>query len=708
MDNVNDLKQTTDRIVKNTPNKQPISLSTIGNDTTNAQTSININATNGLTGVQNNTEEDTRQVVRVNPNPGRRKVPHRSANSISDLNIVDPSTIIPPQPKAKPVTPRDKAINLLAEAVDRKQNEYKEFIQYAVNADAENRDRVEAGLEEVNGEMQYMPNELHVPMSKDEEVKPLGYDDNEDEEFFMDGNADYYDDKEEYEDDVDEDNYIDDSSFEEPSTPVRNTRIVNDFFNEEDESYNDDEEYISDEDDLYEDEEVLNNDTEYVAEESASSEEFDNYSYTNENTPVDIDAVYTDPDPTVEEETSEEKSTIFEPDSRVISSTLNENISTEDFEIDDNDFEDVSNSDEDDDNVSSEEIEILDEAAAQNLRADILKKIINTGKKVDTAQFTVSNKVVPLKNAMRNIKKVDRTATWPMMFTGRPFVASSLKGPEIAMLADMEENNNTGFAITREQARIIYEHDANPNRPGTMEAWCKTISILDLDSIFAALYCASMKGANYLPMVCPKNSCRNAYLSDDVPIESMLKFKNDDVKKKFDSIKNMELTSTNSLSYESVITVVNDNFAVGIKMPSLFNALYEYSSLNNEFIQKYASIIAVLQYIDYVYLIDPETSQFQPIGWKAYPGDYGKTYKSKISTYAKIFKEFSSTDFTLMTSLIDSIVIREAEARLYTFEVPSAKCPKCGTEIASEEMTARQMLFTQQRLVTLVTTHTER
>ena len=53
--------------------------------------------------------------------------------------------------------------------------------------------------------MQYMPNELHVPMSKDEEVKPLGYDDNEDEEFFMDGNADYYDDKEEYEDDVDED-----------------------------------------------------------------------------------------------------------------------------------------------------------------------------------------------------------------------------------------------------------------------------------------------------------------------------------------------------------------------------------------------------------------------------------------------------------------------------------------------------------------------
>ena len=305
---------------------------------------------------------------------------------------------------------------------------------------------------------------------------------------------------------------------------------------------------------------------------------------------------------------------------------------------------------------------------------------------------------------MRNVKpEAARTASWPMMFAGRPFVASSLKGPEIAMMAEMEESNNTGFAITREQARIIYEHDASPYRPSTLESWCKTIPLADLDNLFAALYLASMKNANYLPMVCQKNSCRHAYLSDDIPIESMIKIDKDETKKRFDEIRNMELTADSACSYESVITVINDNFAIGIKMPSVFNALYEYNTLNSEFITKYASIIAVLQYVDYVYYIDPETQQFQPIGWKTYHGDYTKTYKSKIATYAKIFKEFSPTDFTLMTSIIDSMVVREAESKVVILEVPDAKCPKCGADIPAHVMSARQMLFTQQRLVTLAT-----
>ena len=183
----------------------------------------------------------------------------------------------------------------------------------------------------------------------------------------------------------------------------------------------------------------------------------------------------------------------------------------------------------------------------------------------------------------------------------------------------------------------------------------------------------------------------------------MIKIDKDETKKRFDEIRNMELTADSACSYESVITVINDNFAIGIKMPSVFNALYEYNTLNSEFITKYASIIAVLQYVDYVYYIDPETQQFQPIGWKTYHGDYTKTYKSKIATYAKIFKEFSPTDFTLMTSIIDSMVVREAESKVVILEVPEAKCPKCGADIPAHVMSARQMLFTQQRLVTLAT-----
>lgn len=682
MENVQDLKQTTERIVRNTPNQQPISLSALGTNQNNAQAPVSINTTNGLSGVQSGTDEREHQVVRINPNPIHRKVARRTIEDPSQLNTVNPNEVIPQQ-QAKPVsvTPRDKAMNLLADAVNRKQQEYRDFIAQATAEDAMNRERVEDGMEEVGGEMNYMPEALQTPIPDEQKVQAPQP--SEEEEFFAE----------------DEPAMVDDGSGFEMEAPT-NVRIAAQAPAFDTEAPNVD---------PYAEDRYTPTTSTYQQEEPEIEEE-EEITYADSpsqpnwiNEPADDEP--NDPMPVEEEpvvEPDPEQDVEYTPESKnIIASAIGE-VSSADFDVDEADFEDVTQDTEE--QLTDEQIEALEQAAERNLRSDILKKIINTGKRVNTTQFTVSNKVVTLKEAMRNVKpEVARTASWPMMFAGRPFVASSLKGPEIAMMAEMEESNNTGFAITREQARIIYEHDASPYRPSTLESWCKTIPLADLDNLFAALYLASMKNANYLPMVCQKNSCRHAYLSDDIPIESMIKIDKDETKKRFDEIRNMELTADSACSYESVITVINDNFAIGIKMPSVFNALYEYNTLNSEFITKYASIIAVLQYVDYVYYIDPETQQFQPIGWKTYHGDYTKTYKSKIATYAKIFKEFSPTDFTLMTSIIDSMVVREAESKVVILEVPEAKCPKCGADIPAHVMSARQMLFTQQRLVTLAT-----
>lgn len=682
MENVQDLKQTTERIVRNTPNQQPISLSALGTNQNNAQAPVSINTTNGLSGVQSGNDEREHQVVRINPNPIHRKVARRTIEDPSQLNTVNPNEVIPQQ-QAKPVsvTPRDKAMNLLADAVNRKQQEYRDFIAQATAEDAMNRERVEDGMEEVGGEMNYMPEALQTPIPEEQKVQAPQP--SEEEEFFAE----------------DEPAMVDDGSGFEMEAPT-NVRIAAQAPAFDTEAPNVD---------PYAEDRYTPTTSTYQQEEPEIEEE-EEITYADSpsqpnwiNEPADDEP--NDPMPVEEEpvvEPDPEQDVEYTPESKnIIASAIGE-VSSADFDVDEADFEDVTQDTEE--QLTDEQIEALEQAAERNLRSDILKKIINTGKRVNTTQFTVSNKVVTLKEAMRNVKpEAARTASWPMMFAGRPFVASSLKGPEIAMMAEMEESNNTGFAITREQARIIYEHDASPYRPSTLESWCKTIPLADLDNLFAALYLASMKNANYLPMVCQKNSCRHAYLSDDIPIESMIKIDKDETKKRFDEIRNMELTADSACSYESVITVINDNFAIGIKMPSVFNALYEYNTLNSEFITKYASIIAVLQYVDYVYYIDPETQQFQPIGWKTYHGDYTKTYKSKIATYAKIFKEFSPTDFTLMTSIIDSMVVREAESKVVIMEVPEAKCPKCGAEIPAHVMSARQMLFTQQRLVTLAT-----
>lgn len=758
MDNVNDLRPTTDSIARQTPNQQPISLSALG---TRDQPTVNINVTNGLSGVSASDERE-HQVVRINPNPSRR-ASRRTVENRSQVNQVDPNEIIPKQKEpTRPTTIRDRAMGQLAAAVERKQSEYKQFVAAATEEDARNRELVEDGIETVGEEIQYMPNNLYEPIDEDEKVQDMSQEQtsfpaNEEEEFFdedSDVSTSEYDptggvsisnfgeiDEEEpvydlleQEKEVPEVEFIDPPETSNPNVKYLISVQVENRSSEEDLDLIDmvvrDNSLEPDENDVAS---IYHNNGEdsffafyifgggiwtpiswkllqllragTVEEEPESAvEEIDN-SYEDNDMEISV------PD---EEEIQDEKEPVVEsapepkyiPEAKnVVLSTIDTNMNSSDFDVDAEDFEDITQDTEE--QLTDEQIKELDHEAEKNLRSDILKKIVNAGKRVNTAQFTVSNKVVNLKQAMRNVQKVERTAKWPLMFAGRPYISSSLKGPDIALLAELEDSSDNGFGINREQARIMYEHDASPYRPVTLEAWCKTIPIADIDAVYAAMFCASMRNANYMPMVCTKDACRNAFLSDDIPIENMLKIDNEEARKRFDSIKNMELTAESSRSYESVITVINENFAVGIKMPSIFNALYEYNTLNREFINKYSSIVAVLQYIDYIYVIDPETSQFVPVGWRSYVGDYSKTYKSKIATYAKVFKEFSPTDFALMTSLINAMIMREAEIKMVTFEIPKCKCTKCGSEISASGMTARQMLFTQQRLVALATTPTE-
>lgn len=709
MDNVNDLKRTTDRIIHNTPTQQPISMSAIGRN--QEQPTVSINTTNGLSGVDSRSNED-RQVVRINPN-ARKRVARHTIEDPSQLNQVDPSEMIPQRAPVQSVTPRDKAMGELAAAVQRKQDEYRDFVRRAEEDDAENRERVEAGLETVNGEMQYMPDQLNqerdnetrrvTPMSQrvssdddfsDEELESftgyeapvnpntrprvVNYDEDIPEEIEEQphyettaNSAPYYGDEEDPNPQVSEEEAEDYPEYEQSNgSQYYNEPIQNQQAHE------------------YEEEEV----EEPVMDEETTAE-VQNHQYYKQDTRVEDENT-----PTESEDSHTEED--FEPKMKSVNTALiDENMSRDDFNIDEADFEDITVATEE--QLTDDEINERRNVGQRNLRSDVLKKVLKTGQRLNTTQFTVSNKVVGIKDAMRTIKPVERTAKWPLMYAGRPFVASALKGPEIAMLG------TSGNEVNREQLRIMYEHDKNPYKPLTLEGWCKTIPYLDLDNIYAALYEATLRDANYIPMVCPKPSCQHAYLSEDVPLDKMITVEKPEVKTKFDRIMKMEITEENSTSYESVVTAINDNFAIGLKLPSIFNIMYEYSTLNDEFEAKYAAIIGVLQYIDYVYMIDTETSQFIPIGWKTYHGDYTKTYKSKIATYAKIFREFSGTEFSLMMSLINSMIVREVGGKDIAFQSPAAKCPKCGAEIPPQAATAHELLFTRQQLVELATTPIE-
>jgi len=697
MNSVDDLKTNGD-ISQQAPT-QTISLSAINNGGNTG--AVSINATNGLTGVE--AEEDNRPVIKITPN---KKKPRRSITSVDELNIVDPDAIIekPAPPPSK--TPRDVAIGLLDEAMKRKQEEFKHFVETAEELDKANREKVEAGLETVGGEIQYMPDELHTPITEAEKVQApaeteagfssefMGNDGDRDtttDSFLTGAPVDYEDD-----DDFDEDDImnVSDSELAAPETPVKvsaayGANVTEDEIEEVDVPVPSIEVEAED----FE----MENEKEYKEEQAAVPLIIPDEAITpkaegyNEN----IDDVI--------------QNSLSNGVFNTTTAAIKDDPSTLDFEMDEADIEDVS-SDITEELITDEEIQEIQAAAEANLKNEILNKIIRAGKKLDTTQYKVSKTVINPNQVFKGAeKKPVRTGSWPMMFAGRPYISTALKGPEIALLADTDDSDsNNTVGVTMDQIRIMYEHDANPYRPATLEAWAKTIPIYDVESIFAAMYLASLKDANYIPMVCAKQSCQHAYLTDNINIDDMVKFNSDDAKKRFEEIKAIQLTPENSTSYESVVNVINDEFAIGLKVPSVFTMLFEYASLNADFINKYMTMVSIIHYIDYIYKIDEDTQTFQPIGWKTYPGDNGKTFKSKIATYSKILKEFDDTDFSILMALINAMINKTADQKYLNYEIPTQKCPKCGSEIEARPVFPRGLLFTRQRLVELATTPTEK
>ena len=695
MNNVNDLNRTAKPVnnvpQRNTnvrPSQQQISLSAVTNNDKSSNP-VSINVTNGVSGIANAEPSNVNKpVVRINPNKVRNR--HRSIGSDHQIQQADPSELIPKVEPVKSVTPKDIAMAQLDETVARKRNEFKNFIANAIEDDKLNRERVESGLESVGEEVQYMPNELFTPMTKDQAVVA---DTNSSMDNYNESSS--YDEEDEFFDDENDVEYNESTpaiAYAPDNMTISNAFEDNNDYNVSDHTYQEEDETTYSEND-YTEEEPSYDDSEATTELEEVPVDTNSVKDVNESKENDSD------DFDISEDSIELKKPVLV--------NMEVSASTSDFDIDEADLDGVSTSDEnttEDDNLTDEQVLEISEASEKHLRSEILQKIIQSGKKINTAQFVVSNKVINIKDALkRSPKSVERTAVWPLTFAGRPFVARALKGPEVALLYDADELSNNGSSLNITQARIMFEHDASPYRPTTLEAWAKTIPYADAENIFAALYCASMTGANYIPMACSKRSCQYAYLTDNIDINSMIKFSTDEAKARFEKIKNMEITPENTGTYDTVVSVINSSFAIGLRLPSIFTVLYEYNTLNTEFVNKYTAMVSIIQYIDYIYMINEDTQQLNPIGWKVYPGDHTKTFKSKIATYAKILKELDATDFSILLALINSMITKARETKDINYEIPASKCPKCGAEIPARPIDARGLVFMRQRLVELAT-----
>ena len=396
-------------------------------------------------------------------------------------------------------------------------------------------------------------------------------------------------------------------------------------------------------------------------------------------------------------------SKIIKPDAPLTEMSTKE-VSKDDFNIDPEDFADVDEISEEEVKSKSKEQDKLVKEGLSNLRNEILDKIVNTANKFNVSSFRLSKKTTSLQEVLNKSKKdksVKSVATWALMNVGRPYTSSALTGPEIVMMATADEGQNSPYISNQQQLRVLYNHDENPYKPSSFEAWCKTFPYSDIDEMFMAAYVATFNKANYLPYTCENEKCMNMELKDQPDIRGkMVKFKNDKVKEKFESIINTPYSPEISTEYETVIVPINDTIAIGFKLPSIYNMLIELRSVSPKFLEKYAAIVTVIAYIDVIYMIDKDTEEFSPIDYKQYPGDVAKTFKSKIATYARILNTFNTNEFNVLIAYTNSIGGKENDI---TYMIPEEKCSKCNHVIEERQTTGKDLVFTQQRLVDIAT-----
>lgn len=670
-----------------------------------------------LTNMQDQGSMEEQQPIPLNQPIRRKPTARKSIDELQVMSVEDLDAMVPKKEEAGPKGGVEKmkedAMSALEKAIKRKTDEYVDFAEAAIRDDKLNREYIREGLEEAPvSELKYQVQDLPGSVTKDpnapEVVETKEEKENDDIERELEL-ADIESDVEVEEatprvkevvnatdalglDDEDDDDFSLEDLTIKPrvvSTPVSAPEPEEELPAEDDDDFLDD---VLEEDEKSDKEKRLKEAEAYVEENSVEESVADVSKGMKVSAKIDI------------------------PDSDTSTGKAS-TVTSSDFDISDDDIDsdiDGEPTVESEDELTDEQIEAISKKAFKELRSEIIKKVVNASRKMDLTTLSISNKVVNVRDALKAIKTSTdttvRTAVYPMMYANRNFMASSLKGPDVAMLVEADDariENNPNILLTREQARVLYDHDANPFKPATVESWAKTIPYGDVESIFAAIYLASLKNANYIPRQCPNTRCQHSFLTDTLNIDSIIDFPSEEVKKKFNEIRNSELTKEASETYESSVSVINDRFAIGLKAPSIFTILYEYTALDNTFASKYSTMLYIMQYIDYLYYIDEESGQLSRIAWKQYPGDYGKTFKSKIATYAKILKEFDEADFTFILALVRSMETKNTESTV-RYYIPETKCSKCGTTIEKEEVSPRQLVFTRQRLVALATTPVEK
>lgn len=319
------------------------------------------------------------------------------------------------------------------------------------------------------------------------------------------------------------------------------------------------------------------------------------------------------------------------------------------------------------------------------------KKVKPVVKKLDLNATVVSSEPVTVSSIInRSSSKASKVYKWALLKSGRPVTVKSFTAAELNDLGTMAGS----AARAKEIIKALWDHIVEGGGDN-FDQWCKTTSHKDLPHLWFAAYAACFEGANYVPYVCDK--CKEATVSDNLDILSMVKYKDDSIKETVREICNMNYEpNMGKISPVSRIQI-SDDIVIDFKDPSVYDIL-TVGLLDNATQQKYSEGAAMVPYISNIYAIDTSsgTTVLRPLLNKTYPGNEAKTIKRKAIEFSMIIRSLNTEQYSLVSNYITSLAKEEED--LMTYQYPEYTCDHCHETIPAMDITASEMVFTRHRL----------
>jgi hypothetical protein len=314
---------------------------------------------------------------------------------------------------------------------------------------------------------------------------------------------------------------------------------------------------------------------------------------------------------------------------------------------------------------------------------------------------------VSAKSVLASMPSTADSSDWALATSGTPISMRKFNGTELRDLASYASGRRNRQNTITERYKMLYDHDTNPYKPDSVEAWAKTINAADNDDLYFCVYDATFHNANHIPYSC---ECGHSWISPHIPTSEMVKFDDPEFEAEFMAIRERGHYKGEFRKVSKKIVPVTDHIAVGVKNADLYDINFVYRLVGQDFYTKYQDTLQIFPFIDEFYNIDLKNGRLQPISTdpRNKEGDLAKSIKNRVIIFNRIIKSLNPDEYNVLIAAAGKPV--EGVERKISYVIPATTCPKCGKVIEEVPLdgeggnSMENQLFTRRPLALIVNT----